>query len=554
MNALKNQPPKKFTPAAPGKTATAIVPPPPADAKGKNRAERRAETAVKVPAKLQEFVNIFNMGLEAQRAKNLPVAEQFYLKAMEINPDDAMLLNNFGVCLYEQGKTEQAVEIHRRAIKLDPTRPMAYNNLGVELNALERHDEAIAAFKKAVEIQPINPKAINNYGDSLTKLGRFEEGLALLDKSISQEPDYVDAHSNRGMALWGLARFDEAIQSFRRALTYKIDHASVRKNLGLVQLLMQEWGSAWEEYEWRWTADNIFQRSKKTRWCGEDVAGKTMLVWSEQGLGDEILHMSMAEDLLKRGCQVVWECDWRLVPLLQRTHPQMRVVPRKGIEAPRPETMTDDIVVQSPSASLGRFLRNDISKFPKNRPSYLKIDRAKAAIVRPSLGMKPEEKLVGISWVSKNKTIGANKTIELDQWAEILKTPGIRFVDLQYGDTEAERAAFTEKHGVPLKHFRQLDLTKDIDSLASLIGACDLVITVSNTTAHVAAAVGTPTWVLLPAKLGKFWYWGYEGERTVWYDSPRIIRQSHTDVHDWGPTLRETAARLRAHFGVGQAR
>jgi Tfp pilus assembly protein PilF len=549
MNALKTQPPKKFTPAATAKTATAVQPPPLGqDAKGKNRAERRAETANKLPSAIQEFVNIFNAGLEAQRAKNLPLAETFYRKAMEMNPDDAMLLNNFGVCLYEQGKVEQAVEIHKKAIKLDPTRPMAYNNLGVELNALERHEEAIVAFKKAVEIQPINPKAINNYGDSLSKLGRFDEGLALLDKSISQEPDYVDAHSNRGMALWGLARFDEAIQSFRRALSYKIDHASVRKNLGLVQLLMQEFGSAWEEYEWRWTADNIFQRSKRPRWCGEVLTGKTMLVWSEQGLGDEILHMSMAEDLLKLGCNVVWECDWRLVPLLQRSYPQMKVVPRKGIEAPKPETMTADIVVQSPSASLGRFLRNDGSKFPKGRKSYLQFDRAKANIVRPSLGMKPEEKLVGISWVSKNKTIGANKTIDLAHWADIMRTPGIRFVDLQYGDTEAERADFTKQTGLPLKHFKQLDLTKDIDNLASLIGACDLVITVSNTTAHIAAAVGTPTWVLLPAKLGKFWYWGHEGERTVWYDSPRIIRQSHTDIHDWGPTLRETAQRLRTHF------
>jgi Tfp pilus assembly protein PilF len=305
MNALKT-PPKKFTPPAPAKTATALQGAAiPTGEKGKTRAERRAESANKLPAQIQGFVNIFNAGLEAQRAKNLPLAETFYRKAMEINPDDAMLLNNFGVCLCEQGKTEMAVENYKRAIKLDPTRPMAHNNLGVELNALERHEEAIKAFKRAVEIQPINPTAINNYGDSLTKLGRFEEGLALLDRSIAQEPDYVDAHSNRGMALWGLARFDEAIESFRRALSYKIDHAAVRKNLGLVELLMQRWGTAWEEYEWRWTADNIFQRSKKPRWCGEDVRGKTMLIWSEQGLGDEILHKSMAEDLLKRGCKVV---------------------------------------------------------------------------------------------------------------------------------------------------------------------------------------------------------------------------------------------------------
>lgn len=550
MNDVKTKPPKTFTPAAPAATATAVPISALMAAPGKNRAERRAESSIKMPPAIQEFVNIFNLGLDAQRAGNLALAESHYLKAMEMNPNDAMLLNNLGVCLYEQGKTEQAIEIHKKAIKLDPARPMAYNNLGVELNSLERHAEALAAFKKAVEIQPINPKAINNYGDSLTKLGRFEEGLAMLDKSIAQEPDYVDAHSNRGMALWGLARFDEAIESFQRALSYKIDHASVRKNLGLVSLLMQRFATAWEEYEWRWLADKLFQRSKKTRWCGEDVTGKTMLVWSEQGLGDEILHMSMAEDLLKRGCKVVWECDYRLVPLLKRTHPEMTVVPRKGLAAPLPETMTDDIVVQSPSASLGRFLRSDVSHFPKGRRKYLAVDWAKVAQLRASLNLQPGEKLVGISWVSKNKSIGGNKTIDLAQWADILSVPGVRFVDLQYGDTSEEREKLKREHGLSVTHLDDLDLTKDIDGLAALIAACDLTITVSNTTAHVAGAVGAPVWVLLPAKLGKFWYWGHEGDRTLWYESPRIIRQSHTDTQDWGPTLRQTAQRLRGALAV----
>ncbi len=550
MKAAKT-PPKKFTPPTPA-TATAI-PVATTAAPGKNRAERRADTAVKLPPAIQEFVNIFNVGLDAQRAGNLPLAEAQYLKAMALNPNDAMLLNNLGVCLYEQGKTEEAIEIHKKAIKLDPTRPMAYNNLGVELNALERHEEALAAFKKAVEIQPINPKAINNYGDSLTKLGRFDEGLAMLDKSIMQEPEYVDAHSNRGMALWGLARFEEAIESFQRALSFKIDHASVRKNLGLVSLLMQRFGTAWEDYEWRWLADKLVQRSKKMRWCGEDVKGKTMLVWSEQGLGDEILHMSMAEDLLKRGCKVVWECDYRLVPLLERTHPEMKVVPRKGIAPPLPETMTPDITVQSPSASLGRFLRNDISQFPKGRKKYLAVNWPRVAQLRASLNLKPGEKLVGVSWVSKNKSIGSNKTIDLDKWVDILSVPGVRFVDLQYGDTAEERERLKRERGLTLHHLEDLDLTKDIDGLAALIAACDLTITVSNTTAHVAGAVGAPVWVLLPAKLGKFWYWGHEGERTVWYDSPRIIRQSHTETNDWGPTLRETTTRLRKALGLPPA-
>lgn len=519
---------------------------PAAETDGKNRSQRRAEGAVKLPPAVQAFVDVFNQGLQAQQSGNLPLAEEFYLKALKMNPNDSMLLNNYGVCVYEQGRAEEAVEIHRKAVKLDPTKPMAYNNLGVELNALERHVEAIEAFKKAVEIAPFNPKAINNYGDSLVKLGRFDEGLAMLQKSLEQEPEYVDAHSNLGMALWGLARFDEAIMSFRRALSYKIDHAQVRKNLGLVLLLAGDWSHAWTEYEWRWIADKLPSRSAKPRWVGEDLKGKTIFVWSEQGVGDEILHTSMAEDLLARGCKVVWETDTRLVPLLQRSYPDIKVVSRHY--PPLPETATDDIVLQSPSASLGTFLRHDISQFPKERGGYLKADTRRAKILKSYLDIAPGEKLVGVSWVSKNRTIGANKTINLEDWADILRTPGVKFVDLQYGKTQEERDALSQKLGLTVQHIDGLDLTRDLDGLASLIAACDLVVTVSNTTAHLAGALGVPTWVLLPAKLGKFWYWGHDTETSLWYSSATIIRQSVKDTHDWGPTLRATAERLRTHF------
>jgi len=537
---VKKSAPAKFQPPALD---------PKTDAAAKNRSQRRAEAKTpKIPAEFQPFVETFNAGLEAQRAGNLALAESHYLRAIEMNPNDAMLLNNFGVCLYEQGKTAQAVEIHRKAIKLDPTRPMAYNNLGVELNALERHEEAVEAFQKAIEIAPINPKAINNLGDSLVKLGRFEDGLAMLDKSILQQRDYVDAHSNRGMALWGLGRIEDAIASFRRALAFNIAHPAVHKNLGMLLLMYGDFANGWHEYEWRWVADKVPERSVRTRWVGEDLRGRTMLLWSEQGVGDEVLHASMVSDLLARGPKLVWECDWRLAPLFQRSYPEVKIVPRRGIASPLPETMTDDITVQSPSASIGRFLRDDISKFHPDRGKYLVADKVRAQALRARIGLKPGEKMVGVSWVSKNLTVGSNKTIPLAQWADILRIPGVRFVDLQYGDTTEERAKLKAALRLCPQHIDGLDLTNDIDGLASLISACDLVLTVSNTTAHLAGALGTPVWVLLPAKLGKFWYWNREGERSLFYSSARILRQLPTE--DWSRTLRAAADRLRTYFGI----
>lgn len=506
-----------------------------------NRKQRRAGGAPPAGALSPAFVQAFNNGLKLQQEGRLDDAVVAYRQAMRFNPTHPLLHSNLGVVLFNQGKWPEAIAHYQKAIAADPNMPLAHNNLGVALNAADRHDEAIVAFRRSLEFQPNSEKTLNNLADSLNKTSRFAEAKPYLDKTLALAPNYAEAYSNMGMTLWGLGDLDAAIASFNRSIALQPDLAMPHKNLGLVQLLRGEYATAWKEYAHRLEADRIPPRMfPRPFWQGQDLGGKTLLVYAEQGVGDEILYANMMEDLLARGLKIVWECDERLISLFKRSYPAITFTSRTG--PPAPETLSPDVVAQCPVGHLGLYFRNDLAKFPKDRTRYLTPDPARVQALRVALNLAPGEKLIGMSWFSKNPRFGRTKSTTLEDWAPIFAVPGTRFVDLQYGDTSADRAALKAKTGLTLAHIDNLDLTKDIDGTAALAAACDLVVTVSNTTAHIAGAVGVPLRVLVPEGMGKLWYWGNNSETTPWYPTARFFRQSA--LGDWAPIMRQVVEQV----------
>jgi len=506
-----------------------------------NRKERRAGGGQPGTGGGHAFVQAFNTALGLHQAGDLEKATVAYRQALRLNPNIALLQNNFGVLLHDQGKFDEALEHQQRAVMLEPTLGIAHNNLGVTYNSTEKHEKAIECFRRALEIEPDNAKATNNLGDSLVKLSHFDEGLVHLRKAIEMDPNYFEAYSNMGVGLWGQGKFDEAIAALKKAISIQPNLPMARKNMGIISLLRGDWALGWENYDWRFAADKYAIPDYPVPiWRGQALPGQKLFIWGEQGIGDEILHVSMLADLLKHGFSVMWETDKRLVPLFQRSYPMVTVVGRG--KSPADTALGPDIGAHIPSGSLGRFIRSQAAHFPMGRKAFLLADKQKAQAYRDSLNLKPGEKLVGISWVSKNLKFGESKSTKLRAWADILRTPNVRFVDLQYGDTAAERAAVEKELGVKIEHIPDLDLREDIDGVAALTAACDLVVTVSNTAAHIAGALGVPVWILVPAGIGKFWYWGHEGISTPWYPSGILLRQKNQ--HDWTPDLTAVAQRL----------
>lgn len=444
-------------------------------------------------------------------------AEPIYRRIIGDLPDFAATYNNLGSILAQRQNFLGAMECYDKAIDLMPLFSQAHNNRGIVLVNLERRAEALQAFRTAVSLGPFEIDNLTNLGQELIVADRFEEAEEPLRRALMINPKYIHAMVNLGGMLWARQRLDDAAEMYRATIAEHPDCAIAHKNLGLINLQQGNYAEGWKGYEWRWRADNVpLRHARAPLWRGEDMGDKTLLIWGEQGIGDEIMQFSMARDLAKRVKNIVWECDSRLVALFQRSCPTIRVVARFGPEEP-------NIAAHLPAGSLCQLLRTQASDFPGDL-SYLRADGGRAKELRDAIGAAAGDKVVGISWLSRGTRFSAGKSSALEDWMPLLQMPGYRFVDLQYGETEAERDGVVAC-GVALHHSDNVDLLRDLSGLAALISACDLVVTVSNTTAHMAAALGRPTCVLVPATVSHFWYWGDKDVMTPWYPMATIIRQ-----------------------------
>jgi len=481
---------------------------------------------------------LFRKAVEAHRKGNLPEASRLYVAVLKIAPEHFGALDGLGLARAQQGKREDAVGYLSRAAQLRPGAVVTLANLGNALLELGRFEEAAARLRVAAGLDPQKSDVHYQLGNALAALDRFEEAIASYDRALAVRPKYADALCNRGSALVDLHRFDEAMVAFARLLAIDPQFPEAHYNLGLVHLFRGEFVLGWSEYEWRWKArsfDSKWRAHRAPRWQGGRVDG-TLLAWGEQGLGDQILHAGMVEDLARHARRVALEVDSRLVPLFQRSFPQCRVSPQAQLLQPPP---ADAVIALG---SVGMHCRRDWSEFPVRAGGYLKADAARAGRLRAALA-RPGERLVGLSWRSTNRRLGHVKSMRLADLSDLLAVPGCRFVDLQYGDTREELEAVQRGTGARIERVAEIDNRRDLDGLAALVSACDLVVTVSNTTAHLAGALGVPAWVLLPRGLGQLWYWFDDREDSPWYPSLRLLRQPAGG--DWASAARRAAALLR---------
>ena len=500
-------------------------------------------------------------------------------QALALNSQYGDALYLLAATLRTQGKFAEAAPVYAQLIGMQPNNARALDEYGGVLFDLERPAEAEAVLRRAIATAPDLANPYTNLGRIYqADLPRAEEAVALHDQAIARSPDYADAHNNRGVALFTLSRFEEAIASFQRAIALKPTLAETHNNLGnalmrvgditgaathyrQATILRPDYAEAhfnnvlpllttgnlaegWDEFEWRWKCRDFKCPRRdfpQPQWQGEDIGNGTLLIWGEQGLGDEVLYSSMVSDLLDRGITVMWECAPRLVPIVARSFPGIQVVPRTYPN--NPATSDPAIRAQISTASLGRYLRRDFANFPAHRRSYFRADSARTQDYRQCLLGGRKDRLIGVSWFSKNPEVGMHKTSRLEDWTPIWKAAGDRtqFVDLQYGDTTEERTAAATA-GLDLAHLADLDLFNDIDGLAALLAACDMIISVSNTTAHLAGALGVPTWVMVPGGHGQMWYWGAGQMGSMWYPTAMVFKQLQLD--DWDEVIGRIARQM----------
>lgn len=453
----------------------------------------------------------------------------------------------------------EALEATNHALKLAPGEPNAHSYRGSALLQLGRLEEALAAYERVIAIAPHAAVAHYNRGNALRRLGQWKESLISLDKALQIQPDYADALTVSGLAWQGLGDRAKALHFFDEALRINPNAADAHYNRSLLLLAAGYLGEGWQDYAWRLQWETTIRQGQSRavaqlapEWNGDALEGP-LLVIPEQGLGDQIFYAGMLADLQQAIPGPTVCVEQRLIPLMSRSFTQLNFTSPENLD--QAACLRERrFAAQTHIGSLGQFFRQDASDMARVERGYLKADPKRVTELRTRLHasqMTDQAKLVcGVSWSSKNNEFGRDKSLSLSTMVPLLSLPGAKFIDLQYGDTSAERAQLQTKHQLSVHKLDDIDSFNDIDALAALISACDIIVTVSNTTAHLAAALGKPVIVMLPASPSLFWYWHIDCSDSPWYPSAVLLRQSQAG--EWSDVI-ATASQALNEFATAFA-
>jgi len=471
-----------------------------------------------------DYANAFyNRGNALQDLKRHKEALASYDQAIALQPDHADAFNNRGVVLRDLKRHEEALASYDQAIALQPDHADAFNNRGVVLRDLKRHEEALSHYDQEIALKPDYADAFNNRGVVLRDLKRHEEALASYDQAIVLRPDFAAAFNNRGVALRDLKRHEEALASYDQALRIKPDYADATWNKSLLLILIGNYLEGWKLYESRLDkkeiADNYY-KFQQTSWRGqEDIQGKTLLIYSEQGLGDVIQFVRYLEKVHQLGIKIILEVPLPLVSLVSTFHVPMTVVER-GKKRP-------GFDAYCPLLSLPYIFKTTIETIPASIP-YLFANKEKLEDLKHQLGNQ-SSKRIGLTWsglaVHENDH---NRSIPLDALSELLKLP-FEWHSLQKEYQERDKEILLNH---PEIHQHQDELN-DFSDTAALIECMDIIISVDTSVAHLAGALGKPVWILLPFMPD--YRWMLDREDCPWYPSAKLVRQDES--RDWSNVL-----------------
>jgi tetratricopeptide (TPR) repeat protein len=459
--------------------------------------------------------------------------------ALELTPESTHTLRNYAVVLSDLGRWTEAAQYLERWSKLEPENAAVYEWIGDWHSRQNLREQAIPYYLKTLELDPGRSEAANNLGACLADAGRRESALALLCKIVEMHPGHAGAWGNLGVAAKNFGDMKTALRCFDRVLELEPGDARAQWNRSLSLLGMGRLTEGWAAYDWRFQSGAVPRErpSNQPRWEGGDPAGTKILVWAEQGLGDQLLFFSMVSDLMRAGARCVVECDWRLVKLLERSFAGAEVIPYGA--PPHPRTQQADIDFQISVGGLARWFRPDLDRFPK-KGGYVVPDPVKVSQWKERLDALGEGLKAGICWRS-GVTRGSRSMYysQLNQWGPILTMPEVHFINLQYGECSEELREAERLFGTRMHIWNDMDLKNDQDGLAALISALDLVISAGTAVDSMAGAVGVPTWVLMRS-IGDWWSLGTN--RCPW--SPSVRPFLCGAAAPWEPVIGAIAAEL----------
>jgi tetratricopeptide (TPR) repeat protein len=473
----------------------------------------------------------YNRGNALQDLERFEEAIASYDRAIVLRPDYSAAHANKGNAQVALGRFAEAVANYDSALALRPAREAEiFSNRGNALKILGRFEESLASYDRAIALRPDDFALHNNRGNALQELDRPEEALASYDAALALKPEYAEAHNNLGLALADVRRFDAALASYAKALEHRPDYAEAVWNRSQAYLMTGRFDLAWRDFEARKrTREPVGHRAyRKPLWLGDsDPAGKTILVHWEQGLGDTIQFCRYVKLLADRGAAVLFAPQAPLRKLMRRLDAEAQIV-----DADDPGL---DFDAQCPLLSLPLAFSTRLSTIPADVP-YLAAPAEKISAWRHRLGAAGRPR-IGVIWSGGSAYKSNHKrSIGLERFRTLFDDQELRFVSLQKEVSDADRAWL---EAGDIVHFGEE--LEDFTDTAALVHLMDLVISVDTSVAHLAGALGKPTWVLLP--FSPDWRWMLDRDDSPWYPSMRLFRQTRRG--DWAGVLREVEKELR---------
>jgi tetratricopeptide (TPR) repeat protein len=498
-----------------------------------------------------------DLGGVLQRIGPVEKAIPFYQKAISFQPDFAEAYYNLGNAFKELGCWPEAIKQTQKAIELDPGLPEAHYIQGIAYYEQEQVDEAITSWQKALELKPGFTEVYFNLGIAYYNKGHLEEAQALCQKAVELDPGLAEAHYNLGLVYYGKNLLEEAIRCWQKTLQINPEHQDAYNNMGaafqdkhelekaqrcfqkaidnnpdlpdthwnksLCHLLAGSFSEGWSDYQWRFRINTIFfnRHFPQPLWEGEDLTGKTILLYAEQGFGDTIQFIRYVPLVKKRGGRVVVECQEDLASLLESMEGIDQLI-KHGQPLP-------DFDVQCPLLSLPLAFKTQIQTIPASIP-YLSLNPALIQKWQGITGADQEDLKIGLVWAGRpTHKKDRKRSLNFEALESILEIPGITFFSLQKG----EAALQIQNRPNRIKLINVAEKLADFTETGALIQNLDLVISVDTAVAHLTGALGKPVWTLLP--YSPDWRWLLDREDCPWYPSMRLFRQPCPG--DWGSVI-----------------
>jgi tetratricopeptide (TPR) repeat protein len=453
----------------------------------------------------------YNLGNTYRNKGELDESIRNFQKAIELNPKFIDAYYNLGIALQDNKQINEAIVCYQEALQLNPSLFYVFYNLGNAFKYKGQFDKAIDCYQKVLKLNPSFIPAYINLTSTFRDNGQLDDAVTICQKALVINPSSLETYVNLGTALQDKGQLDEALDCYRKVLNVDSNFAEAHWNMSLVLLTLGNYMEGWKEHEWRWKLKDYIKCSiSKPLWDGYDIQGLTILLYDEQGYGDSIQFIRYVSLVAQRGARIIVSCKKELKTLFQNIEEIDKVI-AYGNQLP-------DFDIYCPLLNLPLVFNTTLENIPAKTP-YINVEPELARKWRNKIQLDNSKLKVGLVWATGEGELQKIKSFPLIIFSKFAKLSDVTFYSLQKG-VAAEQAKNPPKG---MKLFDYMGEVNDFADTAAIIESLDLVISADTAVAHLAGALGKPTWIMIP--IVPIWQWMLHREDSPWYPTVKLFRQ-----------------------------